>query len=102
MNAEMTRQLGEIIGEFEIPAHTVQLGAKGCITYRRAVVKNYRDYKESDFDIAYANWIYGINRGILLPPGLDEQWLISALHTQDDLDHHVQVYREFAEELQTV
>jgi glutamate-1-semialdehyde 2,1-aminomutase len=101
LNAEMTRQLGEIIGEFDIPAHTVQLGAKGCITYRRAVVKNYRDYKESDFDLAYANWIYGINRGILLPPGLDEQWLVSALHTQADLDHHVQVYREFAEELQS-
>jgi glutamate-1-semialdehyde 2,1-aminomutase len=99
MNAEMTSQLGDIIREFDIPAHTVQLGAKGCITYRRAVVKNYRDYKESDFAIAYANWIYGINRGVLLPPGLDEQWLISALHTQDDLNHHVRVYREFAEEL---
>ena len=40
-------------------------------------VRNYRDYKATDFDLAFAQWLYGINRGVLLPPGLDEQWLIS-------------------------
>ena len=44
---------------------------------RPTPVRNYRDYKATDFDLAFAQWIHGINRGILLPPGLDEQWLIS-------------------------
>ena len=30
-------------------------------------------------------WIWGVNRGVLLPPGLDEQWLLSVAHTADDL-----------------
>ena len=50
-------------------------------------VRNYRDYKATDFDLAFASWIWGINRGILLPPGLDEQWLISVAHTDADVDH---------------
>ena len=41
----------------------------------------------------------GINRGILLPPGLDEQWLVSVLHTDADIDHHTQVYEDFVSAL---
>jgi glutamate-1-semialdehyde 2,1-aminomutase len=101
-NTAMTNTIGEIVKEYEIGAHTVQLGAKGCVTYSRTPVRNYRDYKlNTDFDLAYANWIWGINHGILLPPGLDEQWLISMLHTQADVDHHVEVFRSFAQELRS-
>ena len=49
-------------------------------------MRNYRDYKATDFDLAFAQWIHGINRGVLLPPGLDEQWLISVMHTDADAD----------------
>ena len=38
----------------------------------------------TDFDLAFAQWIWGVNRGVLLPPGLDEQWLLSVAHTADD------------------
>ena len=65
-----------------------QFGAKGCITWLDRPVRNYRDYKATDFDLAFAQWIHGINRGVLLPPGLDEQWLISVMH-DDDRRHEV-------------
>ena len=58
-----------IIDDADLPAHTVQFGAKGCVTWRREPVRNYRDYKATDFDLAFAQWIHGINRGVLLPPG---------------------------------
>jgi glutamate-1-semialdehyde 2,1-aminomutase len=72
-----------IIDRSGIPAHTVEFGAKGCITWSAGQVRNYRDYKATDFDLAFAQWIHGINRGVLLPPGLDEQWLISVMHDDD-------------------
>jgi len=62
-------------------------------------VRNYRDYKATDFDLAFAQWIHGINRGVLLPPGLDEQWLVSVLHTDIDTDSYAQVFQEFVDEL---
>jgi len=82
-----------------LPAHTVQFGAKGCVTWSTERVRNYRDYKATDFDLAFAQWIHGINRGVLLPPGLDEQWLVSVLHTDIDTDSYAQVFQEFVDEL---
>ena len=37
-----------------LPAHTVQFGAKGCITWAPEPIQNYRDYKATDFDLAFA------------------------------------------------
>ena len=77
----------------------MQFGAKGCVTWSEEPIKNYRDYKATDFDLAFAQWMHGINRGILLPPGLDEQWLISALHSEHDAMRYESVFQEFVDEL---
>lgn len=99
LNRNMLKQIDAIIAKYELPAHTVQLGAKGCITWSTTPVTNYRDYKATDFDLAFAQWIFGINRGILLPPGLDEQWLVSVQHTSEDCQVNVDVFEAFAVEL---
>ena len=98
-NDAMVSSIDEVIKRHSLPAHTVKLGAKGCVTYTDAPIRNYRDYLATDFDLAYANWIWSSNRGLLLPPGLDDQWLISVLHTKADIDRHVEVFEEFAEAL---
>jgi len=77
----------------------VQFGAKGCVTWTPEPIRNYRDYKKNDLDIAFAQWIHGINRGILLPPGLDEQWLISIMHTNEEAMRYANVFSEFVDEL---
>ncbi len=89
----------KIIDDAGLPAHTVQLGAKGCITYSKDPVRTYRDYKATDFDLAYAHWIYMVTHGIFLPPGLDEQWLVSVQHTDADIDRHLEVFADFVAEL---
>ena len=88
-----------IIAAAGLPAHTVQFGAKGCVTWAPEPIQNYRDYKATDFDLAFAQWMHGINRGILLPPGLDEQWLISVVHTDHDALRYADVFGEFVAEL---
>lgn len=98
-NGRLLGACDDIIERHGLPAHTVQLGAKGCITWARTPVRNYRDYKATDFDLAFAQWIHGINRGILLPPGLDEQWLISVMHSEADAMRYADVFAEFVDEL---
>jgi glutamate-1-semialdehyde 2,1-aminomutase len=88
-----------LIRRFDLPAHVVELGAKGCVTWARRPVADYRDYAATDFDLAFAQWLWSANRGVLLPPGLDEQWLISVMHTDDDVGLAVEVFRSFAEAL---
>ncbi len=60
-------------------------------------VRNYRDYKATDFDLAFAQWIHGINRGVLLPPGLDEQWLVSVMHDETATMMYADVFEEFVD-----
>ncbi|MEY4175895.1 MAG: hypothetical protein RI900_3060 [Actinomycetota bacterium] len=99
MNSRLIAACQATIDRAGLPAHTVQFGAKGCITWSAETVRNYRDYKATDFDLAFAQWIHGINRGILLPPGLDEQWLISMMHSDDDAMRYAHVFAEFVDEL---
>ena len=98
-NRRLLDACDRIIADAGLPAHTVQFGAKGCITWAPEPIRNYRDYKATDFDLAFAQWIHGINRGVLLPPGLDEQWLISVMHTEEDAMRYAEVFGEFAAEL---
>ncbi len=99
LNRRLLDHADLVIARSGIPAHTVQLGAKGCVTFSVEAVRNYRDYKATDFDLAFASWIWGINRGILLPPGLDEQWLISIMHTDEDIAFAENVFETFIDEL---
>jgi glutamate-1-semialdehyde 2,1-aminomutase len=99
LNSKLVAACQGVIDRAGLPAHTVQFGAKGCVTWSEEPIKNYRDYKATDFDLAFAQWMHGINRGVLLPPGLDEQWLISVLHTEADAMHYAGVFEEFVAEL---
>jgi glutamate-1-semialdehyde 2,1-aminomutase len=98
-NELLTAACAGIIAEHDLPAHTVQFGAKGCVTWRRERVRNYRDWKAATGALAYAQWLHGINRGVLLPPGLDEQWLVSVMHDASTAMRYAEVFAEFAAEL---
>ncbi len=96
LNMQALERISAIIDEFELPAHTVGFGVKGCVARSTTPVRNYRDYKATDFTIAEAHWLFSLNRGIITPPGLDEQWLISLAHGQAEIDLLVEDFREFA------
>ena len=98
-NTRLVDACNGVIAGAGLPAHTIQFGAKGCVTWAPEPIRNYRDYKATDFDLAFAQWLHGINRGVMLPPGLDEQWLISVMHTDDDAMRYAHVFGEFVDEL---
>ena len=98
-NRQALTRIADIINEYEIPAHTVGFGVKGCITWSPQPVRNYRDYKATNFDIAELSFFWSLNRNVMTPPGLDEQWLISLAHTQREIDIIVGDFLEFAQAL---
>jgi len=96
INVRALDAVDAVIEEFELPAHTVGLGIKGCVTWSTTPVRNYRDYKATDFRMAELSWLWGVNRNILTPPGLDEQWLVSLAHTDEDMAALVSDFRDLA------
>ena len=101
LNIQALTRIREIIDEHELPAHTVGFGVKGCITWSDRPVRNYRDYKATDFQVAELSFIWSLNHGIMTPPGLDEQWLISLAHGQAEVDFMVNDFKEFAKTLRS-
>jgi glutamate-1-semialdehyde 2,1-aminomutase len=99
LNMQALNRIGDIIDEYELPAHVVGFGVKGCITWSEGPVRNYRDYKATDFQIAQLAFFWALNRNIMTPPGLDEQWLISLAHGQKEVDIIVDEFLELAQAL---
>jgi len=96
LNLQALTRIREIIDEYELPAHTVGFGVKGCVTWSAKPVRNYRDYKATDFQVAELSFLWSLNHGIMTPPGLDEQWLISLAHGQAEIDVLVENFQEMA------
>jgi len=96
LNKDALIRIREVIDEYELPAHTVGFGVKGCVTWSDTPVRNYRDYKATNFQIAELSFLWSLNHGVITPPGLDEQWLISLAHGQAEIDFMVNDFKEFA------
>jgi len=84
------------IAEYGIPAHTADLGAKGCVSYRPEPLVNYRDFLETRIEFYDASYPWIVNRGVFMTPGDEEQWTISVQHTEADVDRYVDAFAEFA------
>jgi glutamate-1-semialdehyde 2,1-aminomutase len=82
-----------------IPAHTVDLGAKGCVTYRTERLTNYRDFLQTNPELYWASYPWMVNRGIFMTPGDEEQWTVSVQHTEEDVQTYVEAFGEFCQAL---
>ena len=99
MAERLTAGCQATIDEYGLPGYAVNVGPKGCVMFTPGRVTNYRDFIGLDAELWSAAFFYLANRGVLLPPGPDDQWTLSVQHTDDDVDRHVTVFRDFAREL---
>jgi glutamate-1-semialdehyde 2,1-aminomutase len=88
-----------VVEEFGLPGYAINVGPKGCVMFTPERVTNYRDFIGLDSELWQASFFYLANRGVLLPPGPDDQWTLSVQHTEEEIDRHVAVFRDFAMEV---
>jgi glutamate-1-semialdehyde 2,1-aminomutase len=88
-----------ILDEYRLPGYAINVGAKGAVLFSPKRVTNYRDFIGIDEELWTAFYFFLANRGILLPPGSDEQWTLSVAHSDADIERHIEVFGEFAREL---
>jgi glutamate-1-semialdehyde 2,1-aminomutase len=89
-----------VIAEYGLPAHTVGLGSKGCVVMSTEPILEYRDYiTKIHHDLTNLAWLYHMNAGIFMTPGEDEEWTLSVLHSDADLQRYVDVFEAFARDV---
>lgn len=99
IGARLTGGIQAAIDANNLPAHTIDLGCKGCISYRPEPLTNYRDFLETIPEFYMASYPYMINRGVFLTLGDEEQWTLSIAHGDEQIDRYVDAFTEFAAEL---
>ena len=99
MAERLTTGCQAVIDEYGLPGYAINVGPKGCVMFTPERVTNYRDFIGLDTELWSASFYFLANRGILLPPGPDDQWTLSVQHTDEEIDRHVEVFRTFADEL---
>lgn len=101
LNEEFAATIRSIVMTFpsELRPTVQTLGSKGSISFASKAPESYRDWKASNLLLAELVWLWGTNRGVLTPPGLDEQWLVSLQHSKESLDTYVSQLSELAEAL---
>ena len=91
--------LRKVMSDNQLPFHPITLAARGCVTYRKERVRNYRDYLTIDKKYAYLSWLYQCNRGVLMAPGAEENWTLSVQHSEEDALRYVRNFEEMAKDL---
>ena len=91
-----------VIEKYGLPGYAVGIGSKGCVTFSTAKVIDYETFKANqDAEMADLAWAYNMNRGIFMTPGREEEWTLSVTHTDEAVDHYIDVFDQLAAELTT-
>jgi glutamate-1-semialdehyde 2,1-aminomutase len=89
--------LEDVIAAHGFDWHVVTAGAKGCVTFRREPVREFRDFLQIDSRLGHLHWLVQHNGGVFLPPwGKVEQWLLSVQHERADIDRFTANFARFA------
>ncbi len=100
LDARMRAGLDDVIERYGLPCHTIGLGSKGCVVFASEPLYEYRDYATKvDEELSTLAWLYHMNHGIFMTPGVDEQWTLSVAHGDEDVRHYVDAFEAFARDV---
>ncbi len=99
LGTRLAKGCQDAIDTFGIPAHTVDLGAKGCVSYRSEPLTCYRDFLETNPQVYLASFPWLMNQGIFMTPGDEEQWTLSIQHDDAAIDRYITAFGSFCEAL---
>lgn len=89
-----------IIDDCGLPAYTEGLGAKGCVVFSAERMYEYRDYlTKVDGELSTLAWLYHMNHGIFMTPGVEEEWTLSIAHSDEDLQRYLEAFEAFAKDV---
>ncbi len=90
----------QIVDSYGLPAYTEGLGAKGCVIFSPERMHEYRDYlTKVDEELSTLAWLYHMNHGIFMTPGVEEEWTLSIAHADEDLQRYLDAFEAFARDL---
>jgi len=89
-----------VIERYELPCYSEGLGAKGCVVFASEPLREYRDYlTKVDGELSTLAWLYHMNNGVFMTPGVEEEWTLSVAHSEEHLQKFVDAFEAFARDV---
>jgi len=89
-----------VIERYRLPCYSEGLGAKGCVVFAPEPLREYRDYlTRVDGDLSTLAWLYHMNNGVFMTPGVEEEWTLSIAHSEEHLQRFVDAFEAFARDV---
>ena len=99
-NEKLKAACDEVIERYGLPAYTEGMGAKGCVIFSPEPLREYRDYlSKVDGELSTLGWLYHMNHGIFMTPGVEEEWTLSLAHSDDDVERYLNAFETFARDV---
>jgi glutamate-1-semialdehyde 2,1-aminomutase len=99
-NEKLKAACTAIVERYGLPAYTEGIGAKGCVVFAPERLREYRDYlTKVDGELSTLAWLYHMNHGIFMTPGVEEEWTLSLAHSDDDLERYSAAFEAFARDV---
>lgn len=98
LGEQLAKGYRDIIIDYQIDAIVSSIGVSGAVLFtNQHQVRNYRELLKCDFGKWFGYFISMLNRGIIpAATGPDEQWTISVQHTSEDIERHLEVFKDVA------
>ncbi len=102
--SDLSRRLGEgittILRDHQVVGHVASDGPSGTVFFSDHPVRDWRSFLTVDGDKSMLYYFLSLNRDLIpSAPGPDEQWTVSVVHSQKDVDRHLEVLSAIADEL---
>jgi len=97
LSQKLAKGYSDIIADEGLTAQMSQAGLSGAVAFSPKPVTDWRSFQACNTGKWFAYCFAMMNRGIIpAGPSPDEQWTISVVHTKEDIEKHLEAFKEIA------
>jgi glutamate-1-semialdehyde 2,1-aminomutase len=96
----LARGYSDIIEDAKLKAKVQAIGLSGTMHFTDHPVTNWRSFLDVNVGRWWTYYTAMLNRGIIpMATGPDEQWTVSVQHTKEEIETHLEVFKDVVREL---
>lgn len=91
----------DIMADAGVTGHVENVNSQGIVSFTEETITDYRDYLANvDVEFHENYWFAMLNQGVLPHPhDASQQWTISVQHDEEDIDEHLEAFKNVAPRL---
>ena len=96
-NQRLSSAYRDLVDDNHLGGIVTNDGISGVLSFTERPIRNWRDFQRSNIGKWYLYYMMMLNRGVIpAGTGPDEQWTVSVQHSGDDIEKHIEAFKQVA------